>query len=138
MYTLLTKLICLKYFAIVLPTPPHLIEKRQVSLVHIYFNILFCFFKYKENLLMAAIRSGQTDMAEFLIDVGINYNFKTKYFVSISNQQQKYTLYSLHDTLKPSHNIMQSPCHSMYIAHRPQTISRYIESFCHTIAHTQY
>ena len=33
---------------------------------------------------MAAIRSGQTDMAEFLIDVGINYNFKTNYFVSIS------------------------------------------------------
>jgi hypothetical protein len=42
---------------------------------------------------MAAIRSGQTDMAEFLIDVGINYNFKTKYFVCISKQFcQKYTL----------------------------------------------
>lgn len=35
---------------------------------------------YKENLLMAAIRSGQTEMAEFLIDAGIDYNFKTKFF----------------------------------------------------------
>ncbi|XP_076100014.1 uncharacterized protein LOC143069322 [Mytilus galloprovincialis] len=35
---------------------------------------------YKENLLMVAIRAGQTAMAEFLIDVGINYNHKAKYF----------------------------------------------------------
>ncbi|CAC5393651.1 unnamed protein product [Mytilus coruscus] len=35
---------------------------------------------YKENLLMIAIRAGQTEMAEFLIDVGIDYNHKAKYF----------------------------------------------------------
>ena len=32
---------------------------------------------------MAAIRSDQTEIAEYLIDIGIDQNFKAKYYVSL-------------------------------------------------------
>lgn len=40
--------------------------------------------QFGENLLMAAIRSGQSEMADFLIDNGVNFNHQKKVIVSIS------------------------------------------------------
>lgn len=41
------------------------------------------FFQYGESLLMVAIRAGQQEMAEFLVDNGIDYTYEAKLVVSL-------------------------------------------------------